>query len=148
AKGVELPMSRAAVRLGALAVVGVQLVCEPRARADLASDAEALAKQWAAAGLRTLRLPPLFLEHGRGRPVRLPEAAFDSGRANCTTIAFLTGRSTDFVVKIDPVTTLKHHLSGGHVERSIAGAVLISECGAAREAFSRVSIELRVARSA
>ena len=141
-------MIRASVQLGALGVALLLLVCESRARADLASDAEALAKQWSAAGLRTVRLAPVFLEHGRGRPVRLPEAAFDSGRANCTTIAFLTGRSTDFVVRIDPVTTLKHHLSAGHVERSIAGAVLISECGAAREAFSRVSIELRVARSA
>jgi hypothetical protein len=141
-------MSRTRVGFAAVLVVGLLLVCEPRARADLASDAEALASRWAAAGLRTVRLAPVFLEHGRGRPVRLPEAAFDSGHASCTSIAFLTGRSTDFVVKIDPLTSLKHHASGGRAERSIAGAVLISECGAAREAFYRVSIELRVARSA
>src|SRR5262249_6978386 len=99
-------------------------------------------------GFRTVRLSPVYLEHGRGRPVRLPDAAYDSGRSSCTTIAFLSGRSTDFVIRIDPITTLKHHSSGGHAERSVAGAVLISECGAAREAFPRFSIEPRVARSA
>jgi hypothetical protein len=127
--------------LASLAVV-------PPARADLASDADDLAKRWAGAGLRTVRLSPVYLEHGRGRPVRLPEAAYDTGKPSCTTIAFLAGRSTDFVIRIDPITSLKHHASGGHAERSVAGAVLISECGAAREAFARLSIELRVARSA
>jgi hypothetical protein len=34
------------------------------------------------------------------------------------------------------------------LERSIAGAVLLSQCGAARDAFLRLAIELRVARSA
>jgi hypothetical protein len=95
-----------------------------------------------------MRLTPVFLEHGRARPVRIPEGAFDGGRPTCTTLAFLTGRSTDFVVRLDALTGLKHHTSGGHAERSVAGAVLISECGAGREAFARLSIELRVARSA
>jgi hypothetical protein len=117
-------------------------------RADLGSDAEELARRWGAAGLRTVRLAPVFLEHGRARPVRLPDAAYDPGKPSCTTIAFLAGRSTDFVVRIDPVNTLKHHASGGHAERSVAGVVLVSQCGAAREAFARLSIELRVARSA
>jgi hypothetical protein len=120
-----------------------------RARADLASDAEELARRWASAGLRTTHLAPVFLEHGRARPVRLPDDAYDSGRATCTTIAFLTGRSTDFVVRVDPVSTLKHHAqAAAHAERSLAGAVTISQCGGAREAFARLSIELRVARSA
>lgn len=123
-------------------------VMPERARADLASDAEELARLWAARGQRTMRLAPVFLEHGRVRPVRVPEEAFDGGRPTCTTIAFLTGRSTDFVVRIDPLTNFKHHVSGGRAERSVAGAVLVSECGAAREVFARLSIELRVARSA
>jgi hypothetical protein len=124
------------------------VVVPERADADLASDAQELARLWAARGQRTMRLAPVFLEHGRTRPVRIPEEAFDGGRPTCTTIAFLTGRSTDFVVRIDPLTSLKHHVSGGHSERSVAGAVLISECGAGRDAFARLSIELRVARSA
>jgi hypothetical protein len=133
---------------GALALGLALIFCAGAARADLSSDADELARRWSSAGLRTMRLAPVFLEHGRARPVRLPEEAYDSGRSTCTTVAFLTGRSTDFVVRIDPVSTLKHHAQAAHAERSVAGAVLISECGAAREAFARLAIELRVARSA
>ncbi|MET0593584.1 MAG: hypothetical protein ABW133_12850, partial [Polyangiaceae bacterium] len=117
------------------------------ARADLAGDAEELARRWGATH-RTVRLSPMFLEHGRPRAVRVPEAALDNKSSNCTTIAFLTGRSTDFVLRIDPLASPKHHGASGHVERSIAGAVLLSQCGAARDAFIRLAIELRVARSA
>jgi len=136
------------VRLWPVFLALAALAVAPHARADLASEAQDLTRRWASAGFRTVRLPPVFLEHGRGRPVRLPDAAYDPGRPSCTTIAFLAGRSTDFVVRVDPIHTLKHHSSGGHAERSVAGAVLISECGAARDAFARLSIELRVARSA
>jgi len=117
-------------------------------KADLASDAEELTRRWAASGQKTIRLPPIFLEHGRPRAVRVPELAFDSRGPSCTTIAFLTGRSTDFVVRVDPLASPKHHGVGGHLERSIAGSVLLSQCGAARDAFMRLAIELRVARSA
>jgi len=119
-----------------------------RAEADLGSDAEELVRRWTATGHKTIRLSPIFLEHGRPRAVRVPEAALDNQTSSCTTIAFLTGRSTDFVVRIDPLATPKHHGAGGHLERSIAGAVLLSQCGAARDAFIRLAIELRVARSA
>jgi hypothetical protein len=118
-----------------------------RASADLAADAEELVRRWSATH-KTVRLPPIFLEHGRPRAVRVPEAALDNRATACTTIAFLTGRSTDFVLRIDPLASPKHHGAGGHVERSIAGAVLLSQCGAARDAFMRLAIELRVARSA
>jgi hypothetical protein len=117
------------------------------ARADLAGDAEELARRWGATH-RTVRLSPMFLEHGRPRAVRVPEAALDNRASNCTTIAFLTGRSTDFVVRIDPLASPKHRGAAGHLERSIAGAVTLSQCGAARDAFMRLAIELRVARSA
>jgi hypothetical protein len=118
------------------------------ARADLSTDAEELTRRWAASGQKTVRLAPMFLEHGRPRAVRIPEAAFDPKGPSCTTVAFLTGRSTDFVLRIDPLASPKHHGAAGHLERSIAGAVLLSQCGAARDAFLRLAIELRVARSA
>jgi hypothetical protein len=118
------------------------------ARADLGSDADELARRWTAMGQKAIRLPPIFLEHGRPRAVRIPESVLDAASPSCTTIAFLTGRSTDFVVRIDPLASPKHRGAGGHIERSIAGAVLLSQCGAARDAFLRLAIELRVARSA
>jgi hypothetical protein len=130
-----------------LAIALVWLSARPT-RADLGSDAEELVRRWSAAGQKAIRLPTMFLEHGRPRAVRVPEVAFDPRGPSCTTIAFLTGRSTDFVVRIDPLASPKHHGAGGHLERSIAGAVLLSQCGAARDAFLRLAIELRVARSA
>lgn len=128
--------------------IALTLLSARGAGADLGSDAEELARRWTATGQKTIRLPPIFLEHGRPRAVRVPESALDNHRPSCTTIAFLTGRSTDFVVRVDPLATPKHHGAGGHLERSIAGAVLLSQCGAARDAFMRLAIELRVARSA
>jgi hypothetical protein len=118
-----------------------------RAGADLGPDADELAKKWAGSGQQTTRLPPMFLEQGRPRAVRLPDAALDPKSTACTTVAFLSGRSTDFVVRVDPVMSPKHHAMGGRFERSIVGSVWLSECGAAREALSRLAIELRIARS-
>jgi hypothetical protein len=129
-------------------VIALVLLGATRARADLASDAEELVRRWAATGHKTVRLAPMFLEHGRPRAVRVPEVAFDNRGPGCTTVAFLTGRSTDFVVRIDPLASPKRHGTGGHLERSIAGAVLLSQCGPGRDAFFRLAIELRVARSA
>jgi hypothetical protein len=118
------------------------------AGADQASDADELAKKWSESGRQTTRVDPMFLERGRPRAVRLPDAALDPKSTGCTTVAFLAGRSTDFVVRIDPILSPKHHATGGRFERSIVGSVWLSECGAAREALARLSIELRVARSA
>jgi len=130
--------------------LAIALVClsARTARADLGTDAEELVRRWTATGRKAIRMPTMFLEHGRPRAVRIPEAALDPRGPSCTTVAFLTGRSTDFVVRIDPLASPKHHGAGGHLERSIAGAVLLSQCGAARDAFLRLAIELRVARSA
>jgi hypothetical protein len=117
------------------------------ASADLATDAQELANKWRAVGGAAIQLPPMFLEHGLPRAVRLPDQAFGQQSGACTTIGFLAGRSTDFVVRVDPVVTPKHHAAGGRVERSMAGTVMMSECGAGRVALSRLSIELRSARA-
>jgi len=129
-------------------LVGLALLShEKAARADIDADAEELARRWREAGLEVTRLPPMFLEHGRPRPLRVPASALDV-KPGCTTVAFLTGRSTDFAVRVEPFATPKHQAARGHIERSIAGAVLLAQCGASREALERVVIELRVARSA
>ena len=131
-----------------IVALGLAALLERDARADLASDADELTRAWAATGKTTTRLSPLFLEHGRSRPVRLPSSAFGGAPDACTTVALLTGRSTDFVVRVDPILGPKNHASGGRVERSIAGAVLLSECGRARAALTRLALEARVARTA
>ncbi|HKQ71953.1 MAG TPA: hypothetical protein VJT73_21560 [Polyangiaceae bacterium] len=117
------------------------------AAADLGADADRLAERWSKSGVRAERLPPVFLEHGRAKLVRLPESAFGP-EAGCTTVAFLTSRSTDFAVKIEPLVSAKHHASSGKVERSVAGSVVVSECGSSRAALMRLVVEVRVARAA
>jgi hypothetical protein len=141
-------VNRAApIRASICVLAGATSLLVGRAGADLGPDAEELAKKWASSGQETTRLAPMFLEQGRPRAVRLPAAALDPKSPDCTTVAFLSGRSTDFVVRVDPVLSPKHHAMGGRFERSIVGAVWISECGAAREALARLAIELRIARS-
>jgi hypothetical protein len=143
--------SDARVRSVALAVV-VSLfgwANAASAAVDLSADAEELARQWQQAGSRTaVRLAPMFLEHGLPRALRLPDEALVSTGDGCTAIAFLAPRSTDFLVRVDPVVTPKHHATGGRVERSSAGVVMMSECGPNRAALARLSIELRAARAA
>jgi hypothetical protein len=118
------------------------------ARGDLSTDAARLQASWEASGARVARLAPVFLEHGRPRAVSLPASAYDAAGTGCTTIAFLAGRSIDFVVAIDPVITPKHSPLGGHMDRSLAGSVTLVRCGPARDAFRRLSLELRVQRAA
>jgi hypothetical protein len=135
------------IRASICVLAGAISLVAGRAGADLDPDADELAKKWSGSGQQTTRLPPMFLEQGRPRAVRLPAAALDPKSPDCTTVAFLSGRSTDFVVRVDPLQSPKHHAMGGRFERSIVGAVWLSECGAAREALARLAIELRIARS-
>jgi hypothetical protein len=115
---------------------------------DLAADADELARQWQDKGRVATRLAPMFLEHGLPRAVRLPDGAFGGAIEGCTTIGFLAPRSADFIVRVDPVVTPKHHPTGGRIERSSAGVVMMSECGIGRASLARLSIELRAARAA
>jgi hypothetical protein len=118
------------------------------ASADLAADASELARYWETGGQHVIRLPPMFLEHGLPRAVRLPEVAFGGPDSSCTSVGFVAPRSTDFVARVDPLLTPKHHATGGRTERSTAGTAMIAECGPARASLARLSIELRAARVA
>jgi hypothetical protein len=140
-------LSRFPLRSWVLCLAGAVAFWAGRAGADLPTDASELAKKWAEGGRQTTNLPPIFLEHGRPRAVRLPDAALDTKATSCTTVGFLTGRSTDFVVRIDPVLSPKHHAMGGRFEKSIVGSVWLSQCGAERESLARLSVEARVART-
>jgi hypothetical protein len=132
-----------------LAFLGLLAWARPAsAAADLSVDAEELARRWQDKDRVATRLSPMFLEHGSPRAVRLPDAAFGGAGEACTTIGFLAPRSADFIVRVDPIVTPKHHPTGGRIERSSAGVVMMSECGVGRASLSRLSIELRAARGA
>lgn len=103
---------------------------------------------WGVREAKAGRLPTLFLEQGRTRTIALPASAYDPTTSGCTSVALLTGRSTDFVAQIDPVVVPKHHPTGGQQLRSLAGTVMLVRCGQAKASLARLSVELRVARAA
>ena len=117
------------------------------ARADLASEAELIASSWSAHAAKTKRLAPVFLEYGRVQTIALPPSAFDQTTSSCTTVAFLTERSTDFVIRLDPIATPKRRRAT-EAQRSVAGAVTLVRCGEEKASLARASVELRVARAA
>jgi len=117
------------------------------ARADLASEAELIASSWSAHAAKTKRLAPVFLEYGRVQTIALPPSAFDQTTSSCTTVAFLTERSTDFVIRLDPIATPKRRRAT-EAQRSVAGVVTLVRCGEEKASLARASVELRVARAA
>ncbi len=118
------------------------------ARADLAAEAELIASSWSAHAEMAKRLPPTFLEHGRVQTISLPPSAFDETTDSCTTVAFLTERSTDFIVRPEPMGTPKRRPRATEAQRSIAGVVTLVRCGKEKASLGRLSVELRVARAA
>lgn len=124
------------------------LALAPSARADLASEADLVAATWAAEAGRAERMRPVFLEYGRLRTLSLPTSAYDESSPSCTSVALLTERSTDFVVRLDPIARPKQRATPSEVKRSAAGAVTFVRCGPEKAALARLSVELRVARAA
>ena len=100
----------------------------------------------AAHGSRASR--PMFLEHGRPRAVSLPATAYDAAGTGCTSIAFLAGRSIDFVVAIDPVDHAQAQSAGGPCRAQHRGRRHARALRRGARRVRRLSIELRVARAA
>ena len=118
------------------------------ARADLATDAAALASGWTAAGLTVTRLPALFVEHGPQRVPRLPASALDPATATCATVAFVAPRTVDFAARVEPRPAMKRFALGAQVERSLGGVATVARCGAAKAQLAELAVELRAAHAA
>ena len=128
-------------------LLALLLIAAP-AQADLASEAELVASTWSANATRAQRLPPLFLEYGRVQTISLPRSAVDGTTPTCTTVAFLTERSTDFLVRLDAVAAPKRRPRATDAQRSVAGVASLVRCGEEKAQLARLSVELRVARAA
>src|SRR5690606_36930134 len=72
----------------------------------------------------------------------------DGTTPSCTSVAFLTERSTDFLVRLDPVATPKRRSRATEAQRSVAGVASLIRCGEEKASLARLSVELRVARAA
>ncbi|MCS6901862.1 MAG: hypothetical protein NZX77_19125 [Polyangiaceae bacterium] len=105
--------------------------------ADLRSDAARIGDFWASAGGAVIRHPPLFLEQGRPRWVKLPA---EPGPA-CLSLALLAPRAVE-------VSLFTGSAMNETTETSRAGLLVLSRCGPERRSLERVAVELRGARSA
>jgi hypothetical protein len=129
-------MRRAALALGLL------LALSPApARADLSSDVERLTLAWSAFG-RVKRLPPRLLERGDVVPLLLPADATDPTTRGCVTVAVLSPTSVNFVTDFYGLPPDQAELP----ESSLAGAVVLSRCGAKKSILDHVAVELRSPR--
>lgn len=128
------------------------------ARADLADDADRLARLWSQRGARVERLPPIFLDRGRARTIALAPAL---GREpGCLTVAFVAVRTAELLVGEDlgapdpgsaptPLPFLPRDAAPADRRlRSTGGAAVVVRCGADRSELSRARVELASPRAA
>jgi hypothetical protein len=103
-----------------------------------------VAASWRQAGLDVRREPPMFVEQGKLRRLRLSgdEAALDA--AGCTTVAVIAPRGVDFVIRLSTGGGERP----GRPERSSAGLVTVVRCGASRGQLASLLLELRSTRAA
>jgi hypothetical protein len=138
-----------------LAALAILAVSAP-ARADLADDAERVAREWTQRGARVERLAPIFLEHGRVRALRFPLPALSDPA--CLTVAFVAVRTAEISVAsadrparggepgILPVPLARRE--GDRRQPSAGGAIALTRCGALRVELARLAIEVATARAA
>lgn len=150
----------------AAGALGATLAVGAPARADLAADAERLARMWSLAGARARRLPPIFAENGRLQlvPVAPAPAAgaapAPAAAGGCLTAAFLAPRTIEFQVEAEIAgegqDALERLMRQIHAQadaeadriRSVAGAATITRCGDARAELGHVRLLLSSPRAA
>lgn len=130
-----------------------------------------MVKVWSAKGAQVTRLSPVFVEHGRLRPISLEAwvkgpAVTGKAAENCLTVAVVGPRTAEFGVDTDETGTGASALArllerkesppgrGGSREeaarrtKSAGGTLTISRCGLDRVELRTLVIELQSLRSA
>jgi hypothetical protein len=143
--------------LAAALAAGLALFASaPPAGADLTEDVDRLQRAWSDHGARIERLPPLFLEHGRTRTLKL--APQGDGEPPCVAAAVVGARTADFFVAredlaaeaADAADDARSSLGREPPDnrlRSAGGVVVVSACGADRRKIERLRIEMSSTRA-
>lgn len=129
------------MRLAALGLGLLFALTPAPSRADLAGDVERLTLAWSAFG-RVKRLPPRLLERGDVVPLLLPSDATDPTTKGCLTVAIVSPVTVHFVTDFYGLPSDQAELP----ESSLAGAAVISRCGAKKASLEHVAVELRSPR--
>ncbi len=114
-------------------------------RAGLPEDTQKLQAEWKKHG-EVIRLQPRLLERGDVRPLLLRPEWLDEESDDCLTVAVLSARSINFVLRFLPAKHGPSWLNREWPEPSIAGAAQLTRCGARKALFSRLAIEMRSPR--
>lgn len=117
------------------------------AAAELEDEVVRLERAWRGAGFEVRRPPPLFLEQSS---TRLLGAGLGraSSTAACTTVAILGVRGADFSLTLPGDPLPNGRPAGRRAERSLAGLVTLTRCGAERHELAQAAIEMRSSRGA
>ncbi|UQA63387.1 hypothetical protein [Polyangium aurulentum] len=149
------------VLIGSLAALAATLLHPEPARADLAADADRLARAWKARGAEVERLDPMFLDHGKSKRLDLAAKDAKGQDLDCLSIAVLGAHTTDFSVAPDPLAAPTdepdaslpsgHPMTGGLADRSVrsaVGAASMIRCGPKRRELQRLLLDMRSPRGA
>lgn len=130
-------------RAGGVFLLLAALFASP-ARADLNGDVHLMIDAWSKEGTVS-HLRPRLYERGEGVPLALPAEATDPTTRHCATVLVLGVPTLTFMVRTLP-SPLEGPGEGTWPERSVAGVAQLVRCGPAKEALSRLVIELRSPR--
>lgn len=140
-----MPPSRIAATLVAATALAHGEPCRAQ---ELSDDVSRVQAAWSAAGARTTRLAPRFLQPGQTLPVRLPEAALSRDAQDCTSLAIVGARTTSFNVVIGSERVSPRTPRPGSVHRSSSGIVVLLRCGPMRQELSELGVRLNGGRGA
>jgi len=113
------------------------------ASSELGEDVKALRSARGFYG-RVVQLKPRLLERGERLPLALPPELLNPKDSSCATVSVLGVRAAHFVMRfseLDPGAP-----SSAFPESSVAGALEVTRCGAAKPYLADLSIELRSPR--
>lgn len=134
-------MTRAA-RGAAVAVVALGATLgASRARADLATDVDAVASRYRAAGT-VVRLAPRFLSAGSAAGLAVPPEATDPRGALCATVTVMGAPSSAFALRVSG-DDADGTAGEGEVVGSVAGVAELTRCGSGRAGLASLSVEVR-----
>lgn len=128
------------VRAAALAAL---LTSAGAARADLASDTGDLSRAYAGVGTVTA-VSPRFYGGGSSAPLIVPAAALVPTPGVCTTVTVLGAVSTVFALR---TLSAASAFTAEEAVPSIAGALSVRRCGAARAHLAEATIDVRSPRA-
>ncbi len=139
----------ARARLVALGAAAALVLGAGPAGAELDDEVARLERAWQGAGFAVKRARPFFLEQGASRSLGAAAGALrEAGAGGCATMVVLAVRGADFALALPGGLLPDGRPTGRRPERSLAGMVSVTRCGAERRELAHAAVEMRSMRGA